>query len=257
MKTLCRWVCLIAFITPSLRAQGPFMNDTLPVTVPAGEMNTVVAQTGTGVVDKAGSGLLILQDPGLFNGIVRLREGALHADDSGATPATRPDTILERAAFHVDASAAASITADGAGAVTEWRDLRGAGYPFAAPPGTEPLWSADALNGLPVVDFGTMPFYTGQARGMHWSREFTNSVKSVFWVLGSRLGGGFLLGATDTYHLHRGSVGAPCRSATCFRKPRSLPDTCQTPCGAARRRSTAKPATGARPACPAPSTWCR
>ena len=95
MKTLCRWVCLIAFITPSLRAQGPFMNDTLPVTVPAGETNTVVAQTGTGVVDKAGSGLLILQDPGLFNGIVRLREGALHADVSGATPATRPDTILE------------------------------------------------------------------------------------------------------------------------------------------------------------------
>ena len=209
MKTLCRWVCLIAFITPSLRAQGPFMNDTLPVTVPAGETNTVVAQTGTGVVDKAGSGLLILQDPGLFNGIVRLREGALHADVSGATPATRPDTILERAAFHVDASAAASITADGAGAVTEWRDLRGAGYPFAAPPGTEPLWSADALNGLPVVDFGTMPFYTGQVRGMHWSREFTNSVKSVFWVLGSRFGGGFLLGATDTYHLHRGNIGAP------------------------------------------------
>ncbi|MDD4173296.1 MAG: hypothetical protein PHN34_03580, partial [Kiritimatiellae bacterium] len=65
MKTLCRWVCLFAFITPSLRAQGPFMNDTLPVTVPAGETNTVVAQTGTGVVDKAGSGLLILQDPGL------------------------------------------------------------------------------------------------------------------------------------------------------------------------------------------------
>jgi hypothetical protein len=67
------------------------------------------------VVDKAGSGLLILQDPGLFNGVVRLREGALHAGVSGATPATRPDTVFARAVFHVDASAASSITADDEG----------------------------------------------------------------------------------------------------------------------------------------------
>ncbi|HRR32651.1 MAG TPA: hypothetical protein P5026_00985 [Kiritimatiellia bacterium] len=126
-----------------------------------------------------------------------------------ASPALRPDAVFARAVFHVDASEAASITADGAGAVTEWRDLRGAGYPFATPPGTAPVWTADALNGLPVVDFGIMPFYTGQVRGLHWSREFTNSVKSVFWVLGSQFGGGFLLGATDTYHLHRGNLGTP------------------------------------------------
>ena len=77
------------------------------------------------------------------------------------------------------------------------------------PPDTAPLWTANALNGLPVVDFGIMPFSTGQIRGMHWSREFTGSVKSVFWVLGSQFGGGFLLGATDTYHLHRGNNGTP------------------------------------------------
>lgn len=115
MKTFRLLSCLFVSIVPSLYAQGPFMNDTLPITVPAGETNTVVAQTGTGVVDKAGSGLLILQDPGLFNGVVRLREGALHAGVSGATPATRPDTVFARAVFHVDASAASSITADDEG----------------------------------------------------------------------------------------------------------------------------------------------
>jgi len=60
MKTFRLLSCLFVSIVPSLYAQGPFMNDTLPITVPAGETNTVVAQTGTGVVDKAGSGLLIL-----------------------------------------------------------------------------------------------------------------------------------------------------------------------------------------------------
>ena len=209
MHSHLRGLVIVAAFGVSVQAQAVFMNDTTNLTVAAGETNIVVAQTGTGVVDKAGAGLLILQDSGLFNGVVRLREGSLEAAATGAAGAARPDSVFARAAFHVDASDAASFSTNAAGAVSEWRDTRGAGYLTAMPPGTKPARVAGALNGLPVVDFGPMAFYSGDVRGMLWSRELTNSIKSVFWVLGSQFGGGFLLGASDTYHFHRGSVAGP------------------------------------------------
>ena len=208
VESACLWAACLVSAGGGL-AFGGFLNETTNLTVAAGETNIVVAQTGTGVVDKAGAGLLILQDPGLFNGTVRLREGPLEVEASGAERASRPDSVFARAAYHVDASQAASVSTNAAGEVTEWRDLRGSGYPTATPPGLRPAWVAGALNGLPVVDFGSMEFYSGNVRGMRWSREFTNSVKSVCWVLGSQFGGGFLLGASDTYHFHRGSVAGP------------------------------------------------
>lgn len=200
---------IMAGMCLSIQAQVVFMNETTNLTVGAGDTNIVVAQTGTGVVDKAGAGMLILQDPGLFAGTVRLREGSLSVEASGTAGAARPAAVFSRAAYHVDASDAASLTTNGIGAVSEWRDIRGAGYPTATPPGTNPARVAGALNGRPVVDFGPMEFYSGNVRGLHWSRELTNSVKSVFWVLGSQFGGGFLLGASDAYHFHRGSVAGP------------------------------------------------
>ena len=168
MKTL-RLLSFFVSIVPLLYAQGPFMNDTLPITVPAGETNTVVAQTGTGVVDKAGSGLLILQDPGLST--VSCGCAGVACRCFRCYAGHTPDTVFARAVF-MSMPRRVQHHNGRRGAVTEWRDLRGAGYPFAVPPDTAPLWTANALNGLPVVDFGIMPFSTGQIRGMHWSREF-------------------------------------------------------------------------------------
>jgi autotransporter-associated beta strand protein len=193
-------VALVFAVAGSAHA---WLNETVPVTVGSGNSETLVAQTGTGVVDKAGAGLLILQDPGLFNGIVRLREGGLEVLATGTAGAARPDAVFSRATFHVDASDLASLSLTD-GAVSEWRDVRGAGHPSATAPGRQPLWLADALNGLPVVDFGPMAFHSGELRGMRWSRELTNSVRSVFSVLGSQFGGGFLLGASAVYPFHRG-----------------------------------------------------
>ncbi|MCL1920946.1 MAG: hypothetical protein FWG50_07690 [Kiritimatiellaeota bacterium] len=184
-----------------------FENGEVLFYVPMGNADVWVAQQGTGTVVKAGAGALTLTDPALFGGTVVLQEGALTLGASGAAAAPRPNAVLGNAAFHVDASAPASLTAPG-GAVAQWADVRGGAYPFATPPQPEggtviaPTLLPAALNGLPVVDFGRIAYYTGTHRGLHWSEGFNGTIKAVFWVVGSRHGKGFLLGDASAYHFH-------------------------------------------------------
>ena len=110
------------------------------------------------------------------------------------------------AAFHVDASRADTLTVESGNVVTEWRDANG-GVLAARPPGAnKPTLLAAALNGKPVVDFGVF----GVSPYMHWfdsgGQVQLSNIRAVFWVIGRQNGGGFLLGATNTAHFHRGSA---------------------------------------------------
>jgi hypothetical protein len=142
----------------------------------------VSVNTGTGGWD----GRLRVDRAEEFNQAVTLQNtAALVLGDQRAVP----DGPAEGAAFWVDASDAASLTKDGAGNVTRWDDTRGAGYPYAESWLDAPTYLPDALNGLPVVDFGAQ----GDSRGLRWNVELA-AVQTVFWVIGSQAGGGSLLG---------------------------------------------------------------
>ena len=128
----------------------------------------------------------------------------LHSVDLTLAPKIVTRQPAAGPSFHVDASRADTLTLEGS-AVSEWRDVNGNGL-YAKAPGLKPTLLADALNGRPVVDFGTF----GTSPYMHWFNaqgqvELT-SIRAVFWVLGSQNGGGFLLGGLTTAHFHRGNA---------------------------------------------------
>lgn len=127
----------------------------------------------------------------------------LHGGDLVVAPRAVARQPAPGAAFHVDASQADTLTLVGS-EVSEWRDKNGNGI-AARPPGAKPTLLTQALNGKPVVDFGTF----GVSPYMHWfnagGQAQLNSIRAVFWVFGSQNGGGFLLGATNAPHFHRGN----------------------------------------------------
>lgn len=53
------------------------------------------------------------------------------------------------------------------------------------------------LNGLPVVDFGTLGANNTDERGMLWTTRLTD-IRAVHWVIGAQNGGGQLLGDTSS-----------------------------------------------------------
>jgi autotransporter-associated beta strand protein len=81
-------------------------------------------------------------------------------------------------------------------------------YAWATNDAARPVLTANALNGLPVLDFGAY----GGGRCLLWT-QMVSTVRSVFWVVGSQNGGGFLLGCDPRYgtddnyaHFHRGDL---------------------------------------------------
>ena len=115
-------------------------------------------------------------------------------------------------AFWVDATRADSFDMDGSGNISRWYDRRTPkdtnGF-YASRNYNSPVWTADTLNGRPVVDFGTLG-QNGQANEnkMLVFKNYLNDIRTVFWVIGSRNGGGFLLGDNQEAsggrrHFHR------------------------------------------------------
>lgn len=143
---------------------------------------SVGSHTGSGGWD----GRLAIDRAEAFVGPLRLwGQVALVLNDQNAIP----QEPAAGAAFWVDASQAATLTKDSAGAVSRWEDVRGAGYPAAVTWLDAPVYTANALNGLPVLDFGAQ----GSERSLQWDREI-GGIQTVFWVIGSQEGGGSLLG---------------------------------------------------------------
>lgn len=111
--------------------------------------------------------------------------------------------------FHVDASAANTLVLVPAGGdllVKQWNDRSGTLVPGSAAllrfavsdtrGAAKPKLVPDALNGLPVIDFGP----AGSGKGLVWS-DPSLQIRTVFWVIGSQAGGGLLLGSKDNHPL--------------------------------------------------------
>jgi len=106
--------------------------------------------------------------------------------------------VIPAPAAWVDGSSVSSMTVDAQGAITQWRDCRGGGFTnfWAAPLYNPPILSNNFLNGRAAVNFGVGSSDWsggGENRMLQFNSRLTN-IRSVAWVVGSRNGGGFLLG---------------------------------------------------------------
>lgn len=151
-----------------------------------------------------GSATVTVQTNRNFGGVVTLINSlTLALNDQRQIP-TAP---AAGSAFHVDASDASTLVTSQSGGNTlvgKWLDKNGtlttAGpdVRFAVSQGNRtgllaPFLVNNALNGLPVVDFGP----AGSGRGMIWNETPLGGIRTVFIIVGSQEGGGILLGAKD------------------------------------------------------------
>lgn len=119
-----------------------------------------------------------------------------------------PSVPTAGAAMRFDASVAASITLYNGTYAQYWEDQVGGVKAESAfgPASWIPLYKANAVNGLPVIDFE----WRGRQRAFKWSPRLTN-IRTVFWMFkdkGATQGGGWLLGdTTKVSDFIRGSWG--------------------------------------------------
>lgn len=153
--------------------------------------------TGSGPFIKRGAGTLVLKSVGLSGQPLDVQDGTLIL--KAGDPA---DNIPADAFLHVDASQPDTLEfdpAEGAFAVERWLDCRN-GPHFARVRTTawrpHPVLEEQALNGLPVIDFGTLMTggpTTPQQCFFEWDQPCSN-VWDAFLVVGSAAGGNVMLG---------------------------------------------------------------
>ena len=197
--------------TNTLRIAGSFL---LPNGIVAATNGVVTVDSGaTGRVTSVTCGKLVKGGAGALSVGLVVDVGGFSIQGGEVimtTPSLAPAGIP---AIWMDASASASFVTVASNDVARWYDRRtpgeAAGF-FATNLYNRPLIVTNALNGLPVLDFGRL----GQGGGSGDNRmlvfkNYQTNIRSVFWVVGSQNGGGFLLGDSQVNgsarHFHRSS----------------------------------------------------
>jgi hypothetical protein len=171
---------------------APAGSQTAAVEIAAGGTVSVGPLSGAGALTKRGGGTLATAGFDDFEGPLRLEAGAVEVR---ARVLPEPFTLPGGLLFHLDASAEGSVLCDADG-VSVTNVLDASGGPRRASPADgypRPQLLADALNGLPVIDFG--PTNTGCC--LLWDAR-ADTVRTVFWVIGSQAGGGMPLGTKES-----------------------------------------------------------
>jgi len=156
---------------------------------------------------KGGAGTLEITSATAFTGTVTVASGVLKL--SGAEPpAAGLEPVLEGRLAHFDACE--KLFCDASGKVTNWTSKVGAlkAMPFVTSGSNTPYVRNDVdLFGQPSV---VLPWRVS-LRFADANNAWTTltGVKSVFWVIGTQEGGGYVLaGAAGTYNFHRGYTNA-------------------------------------------------
>ena len=158
--------------------------------------------TGGARLTGDGNATAEIQNTRTFGGVITLTNTLTIAlTDQRAIP-TGPAT---NTAFHVDASATNTMVLVASGSdllVKQWNDKYNTTIPSNPSQirwavsdtrgASKPKLVLNALNGLPVIDFGP----AGSGKGFVWT-DAAMQIQTVFWVLGSQEGGGLLLGSKD------------------------------------------------------------
>lgn len=173
---------------------------------------------GGATLEKAGEGLLVVDS--LAAGDVTVKSGELRVKSLSLANTSVP----AGAWVHVDAADAATLEVGSGNAVSKWRNVTGDGQEYRPLTGT-PKLLANALNGLPVVDCGTMNGTDKAAMILHkedgsrYVHENGNmyitgapTFKSVFVVHGSQGGGNSVLGCWGNGYPWQGLAHAPTKT---------------------------------------------
>ena len=195
------------YMSAPLDAPALTLADGAVMDIAAGQTVTVSSLTGNSTITLgAGAVLDVLSSAAYFDGTIVNNGGTVN------TTTTRlkvvPMEPVVEPTFWVDASQEGSFWTNANNHLV-WLDKR------TARDGTPGLMSAvstnkhgkipeflpNQLNGLPVIDFGTLGIRGQQdEKGMGWSQRLTN-VRAVHWVIGVQNGGGQMLGDYNGGHI--------------------------------------------------------
>ncbi|MDX9867623.1 MAG: hypothetical protein RBT78_06825, partial [Kiritimatiellia bacterium] len=141
---------------------------------------SVFSLSGTATLTKTGAGRLSANVGFDSTLSVAVEQGSL------ALPRPAAAGLLAQAALHLDASRADTLELDAEGRVSRWADANGlAKAATNAVSATQPVRTENALNGLPVVDFGAYYGTSGAGSGLFLETREA-AVRSAFIVYSGR-----------------------------------------------------------------------
>ena len=172
------------------------------VSVDAEEPVAIGSLHGEGIVEKTGGNALSLVQLCGFTGTVVVAEGELKLAGR-SLPAVGAIAAPESLIFHADAESGIAAVTNGQGKVevTSWESKLGDGW-TAIPFFDEhrpTLVKADDLNGGYVVDMGRKGDMQAMLFAKNGVTNLLENIGSVFWMIGSHNGGGYLLGGGHHY----------------------------------------------------------
>ena len=195
----------------SVAADGSVIDADAPVSAAFAE--------GAGRLEKTGESELAIDDISRLEGEIVVKEGALAL--TGERPSVEPELVEEGRILHLDATCGitAVTNADMSVSVTGWESRLGDGWTAVPGPkfGTSdvfyPTLFEYELKGMPVVKMTGRVSTKGEEYFLFHKdgvRTRLEGIKSVFWVIGSQEGGGWLMGGGGTGGLgwHRGNEGS-------------------------------------------------
>ncbi len=154
-----------------------------------------------GTIVKSGTGELEVASASAFTGKVSVAAGVLKL--KGAEPLDESGSpVLAGRLAHFDASE--NLACDSLGNITNWSSKVGTirALPFLKGTDKAYMKADSSLYGLPTVVMPNKVSLRFAAADGTWAS--LSGVKSVFWVVGSQEGGGFILaGESGTYSFHR------------------------------------------------------
>ena len=174
--------------------------------------------TGSGTLTKDGAGTLTVADVSGFAGTLAVAEGTVRL--TGAAPDETATLVTGGRILHLDASQGLETETNRVVdvCVKEWKSVLNDGWtavPFKASNGTvnPPDVIPGGLAGRSVVEMGA-----GVKQALEFQKDgqyaYLGNIHSIFWVIGSQNGGGFLMGGGTNvtngtrYPFHRyGSSG--------------------------------------------------
>ena len=167
---------------------------------------------GFGTLVKKGNGTLTIKDISALDGTLNVMEGA--AVLKGMDTAVMPEFVTNGVVYHADSTKGITATtnANGVVCVNRWDSQTDNGYYAVRSGGSDGTFQKliyDPEVGMPTVDI------TGYNACFMWKDEAGNdlnlsNIRSVFWMVGSQNGGGWLLGGGTnssgelSYVWHRG-----------------------------------------------------
>ena len=165
----------------------------LDYSVSAGEAISLSSLTGAGALAKYGAGTLVACKTA--SNSLHVAEGVLSLR-SRSVPSR--ESLPGNPFLHLDANDGDSLVVTD-GKVASWADVRGAGHPVATAlnEGKGPAYVAEAVNGMPAIDFGNPVYNKVSTYGPKCPTlifEPTSNAYAMVAVLQSVSGGGPLLG---------------------------------------------------------------